>query len=217
MEFPDRICLCVGIQEISDDVYQGVDHSDSDDSDKSDSSDSEYASEEEQGRKDNNHDTSVHKESKKRPRPPPSQPQDIKMLPSATVDKTTSKSPSKMKPSTVEEKESQEKPKATQQQPPQREKASVRQDGKTTRDQYVDSDSERELVIDLGEEQGGRDRKKPKRESLPAPSSATKDPAAVKSEGGHFRLLNILQLLLSLAIPGISKCFHKCSSCERFA
>uniref|UniRef100_A0A672R1W0 Protein kinase C-binding protein 1-like n=1 Tax=Sinocyclocheilus grahami TaxID=75366 RepID=A0A672R1W0_SINGR len=38
----------LGINEMSDDVYRGVEHSDSDDSDKSDSSDSEYMSEDEQ-------------------------------------------------------------------------------------------------------------------------------------------------------------------------
>ncbi|XP_072512490.1 protein kinase C binding protein 1, like isoform X4 [Salminus brasiliensis] len=173
----------LGIQEISDDVYRGVDHSDSDDSDKSDSSDSEYASEEEHGPKDSNHDNGIHKDSKKRPRTPTSQPQDNKAHPPPTAEKTASEPPAKKKSSGVLEKEPQEKPKTTHQQPPQKEKPLAGQGGKTAKDHDLDSDSERELVIDLGEEHGGRERKKPKRETPSAPSSTAKDTAAVKPEG----------------------------------
>ncbi|KAI4873767.1 hypothetical protein NFI96_010623 [Prochilodus magdalenae] len=173
----------LGIQEISDDVYRGVDHSDSDDSDKSDSSDSEYASEEEHGPKDSNQDNGIHKESKKRLRPQTSQVQDSKTPLPDVVDKVASEPPPKKKPSSVLEKESQEKPRTTQQQQSQKEKPSAGQEGKTARNQDADSDSERELVIDLGEEQGGRDRKRPKRETPSAPSSTTKDPAVSKTEG----------------------------------
>uniref|UniRef100_A0A8B9LXG9 Protein kinase C binding protein 1, like n=1 Tax=Astyanax mexicanus TaxID=7994 RepID=A0A8B9LXG9_ASTMX len=178
----------LGIQEISDDVYRGVDHSDSDDSDKSDSSDSEYASEEEHGPKESNQDNGAHKDSKKRPRTPTSQPQDNKAAhPPPPAEKATPEPPAKKKASAVVEKElkePQEKPKTTQQQPAQKEKPSAGQSGKTARERDPDSDSERELVIDLGDEHGGRERKRPKRETPSAPSLATKDTAAVKPEGG---------------------------------
>ncbi|XP_017556428.1 protein kinase C binding protein 1, like isoform X2 [Pygocentrus nattereri] len=173
----------LGIHEISDDVYQGVDHSDSDDSDKSDSSDSEYASEEDHEPKDGNQDNGIQKESKKRLRPQSSQPQDSKAPLPATLEKAASEPPAKKKPAGVLEKEPQEKPRTAQQELPQKEKPSAGQEGKTTKNQDADSDSERELVIDLGEEQGGRERKRPKRETPSAPSSTTKDQAAVKAEG----------------------------------
>uniref|UniRef100_A0AAR2JWI8 Protein kinase C binding protein 1, like n=1 Tax=Pygocentrus nattereri TaxID=42514 RepID=A0AAR2JWI8_PYGNA len=172
----------LGIHEISDDVYQGVDHSDSDDSDKSDSSDSEYASEEDHEPKDGNQDNGIQKESKKRLRPQSSQPQDSKAPLPATLEKAASEPPAKKKPAGVLEKEPQEKPRTAQQELPQKEKPSAGQEGKTTKNQDADSDSERELVIDLGEEQGGRERKRPKRETPSAPSSTTKDQAAVKAE-----------------------------------
>uniref|UniRef100_A0A3B4BTT0 Protein kinase C binding protein 1, like n=1 Tax=Pygocentrus nattereri TaxID=42514 RepID=A0A3B4BTT0_PYGNA len=178
----------LGIHEISDDVYQGVDHSDSDDSDKSDSSDSEYASEEDHEPKDGNQDNGIQKESKKRLRPQSSQPQDSKAPLPATLEKAASEPPAKKKPAGVLEKEPQEKPRTAQQELPQKEKPSAGQEGKTTKNQDADSDSERELVIDLGEEQGGRERKRPKRETPSAPSSTTKDQAAVKAEGGQIAL-----------------------------
>ncbi|XP_066526160.1 protein kinase C binding protein 1, like isoform X3 [Hoplias malabaricus] len=173
----------LGIQEISEDAYRGVDHSDSEDSDKSDTTDSEYASEDENGPKDGNQDNGIHKECKKRPRPSPSQPQDKKTPPPAAVDKTTSEPPAKKKPASVQEKESQEKPRTAQQQTSQKEKPLAGLEGKSIKDPNVDSDSERELVIDLGEEQGGRERKRPKKETSSTPSFTTKDPANIKTEG----------------------------------
>ena len=41
-----------------------------------------------------------------------------------------------------------------------------------------DSDSERELVIDLGEDQGGKERKRNRKDT-----TAAKDPPAIKTEG----------------------------------
>uniref|UniRef100_A0A4W4HKF7 Protein kinase C binding protein 1, like n=1 Tax=Electrophorus electricus TaxID=8005 RepID=A0A4W4HKF7_ELEEL len=151
----------LGIHEISEDVYRGVEHSDSDDSDKSDSSDSEDASEEEHGPKNGNHDNGVHKESKKRPRSLSSQPQDGKGLSLVAADKAASEPP----------KESQEKARTSPQQQPQRERLSAGQEVKAAGDLEGDSDSDRELVIDLGEDHGGRERKKPK-----APSPVIKPP-----------------------------------------
>uniref|UniRef100_A0A4W4HKG2 Protein kinase C binding protein 1, like n=1 Tax=Electrophorus electricus TaxID=8005 RepID=A0A4W4HKG2_ELEEL len=162
----------LGIHEISEDVYRGVEHSDSDDSDKSDSSDSEDASEEEHGPKNGNHDNGVHKESKKRPRSLSSQPQDGKGLSLVAADKAASEPPAKKKqPTGMLEKESQEKARTSPQQQPQRERLSAGQEVKAAGDLEGDSDSDRELVIDLGEDHGGRERKKPK-----APSPVIKPP-----------------------------------------
>uniref|UniRef100_A0A8C1MBB9 Protein kinase C binding protein 1, like n=1 Tax=Cyprinus carpio TaxID=7962 RepID=A0A8C1MBB9_CYPCA len=169
----------LGINEISDVVSSGVEHSDSDDSDKSDSSDSEYMSEDEQKPKNTNHNNSVHKDSKKRPRPPSAQGQDQDADPSTAGgtpggDKKSSDPQTKEKLSGGVEKDSQEKSKPLQQ--PQKERSQPGQDARPAGSELdVDSDSERELVIDLGEEQGGREKKKAKRETPPAPISTTKD------------------------------------------
>uniref|UniRef100_A0A673LPZ7 Protein kinase C-binding protein 1-like n=1 Tax=Sinocyclocheilus rhinocerous TaxID=307959 RepID=A0A673LPZ7_9TELE len=177
----------LGINEISDDVYRGVEHSDSDDSDKSDSSDSEYMSEDEQKPKNNNHNNSVHKDSKKRPRPPSAQGQDQDAAPSTAggtpgVDKKSSDPQTKEKLSSGVEKDSQEKSKPLQQ--TQKERSQPGQDARPAGSELdVDSDSERELVIDLGEEQGGREKKKAKRETPSAPISTTKDQTGIKTDG----------------------------------
>lgn len=175
------LILCVGIDEISEDVYQGVDHSDTDDSDKSDSSDSEYASEEEQelknATKNEDHDDAVFK-NKKRPRPTASQSQNNKNQSQNATEKVASEPPLKKKASGVSEKEAQEKLRANQ----QTQKPSAGNEGKAGAGD-ADSDSERELVIDLGEEQGGKERKRPKRETSSISNSITKDNAAVKTEG----------------------------------
>ncbi|XP_048033527.1 protein kinase C binding protein 1, like isoform X5 [Megalobrama amblycephala] len=177
----------LGIDEISDDVYRGVEHSDSDDSDKSDSSDSEYMSDDEQKPKNTNHNNSVHKDSKKRPRPPSAQGQDPDAAPStagATTggDKKSSDPQTKEKISGGVEKDSQENNKPLA--PTQKERSQPGQDVRPAGPELdVDSDSERELVIDLGEEPGGREKKKAKRETPSAPVSTPKDQAGIKTDG----------------------------------
>ncbi|XP_046725352.1 protein kinase C binding protein 1, like isoform X3 [Silurus meridionalis] len=175
----------LGIDEISEDVYQGVDHSDTDDSDKSDSSDSEYASEEEpnlkNATKNEDHEDVVLK-NKKRPRPTSSQPQNNKNQSQNVTEKLASEPPLKKRTGGVSEKEGQEKPRVNQQTQSHREKPAAGREGKAgTVD--ADSDSERELVIDLGEEHGGKERKKPKKEASSLSNSTTKDNAAIKTEG----------------------------------
>ncbi|KAM9445115.1 protein kinase C binding protein 1, like isoform 2-T2 [Clarias gariepinus] len=165
----------LGIDEISE-VFQGVGHSDSDDSDKSDTSDSEYMSEEERDLKNEtkreDHEDTVFK-NKKRPRPisahPPNSKNASEML--------SPEPPLKKKDSGVPEKEAQEKPRASQQTQSHRERHSAGREGKAG---DADSDSERELVIDLGDEHGGKERKRPKREIS---NSSTKDNVIVKTEG----------------------------------
>ncbi|XP_077070298.1 protein kinase C binding protein 1, like isoform X5 [Siphateles boraxobius] len=177
----------LGIDEISDDVYRGVEHSDSDDSDKSNSSDSEYMSDDEQKPKNTNHNNSVHKDSKKRPRPPSAQGQEPDASPSTAGgttggDKKSSDPQTKEKLSGGVEKDPQEKNKPLQ--PTQKERSQPGQDVRPAGPEPdVDSDSERELVIDLDEEPGGREKKKAKRETPSAPVSTPKDQAGIKTDG----------------------------------
>uniref|UniRef100_A0A8C1VS42 Protein kinase C binding protein 1, like n=1 Tax=Cyprinus carpio TaxID=7962 RepID=A0A8C1VS42_CYPCA len=174
----------LGINEISDVVCRRVEHSDSDDSDKSDSSDSEYMSEDEQKSKNSNHNNSAHRDSKKRARPPSAQAQEQDAAPSTAGgtsggDKKSSDPQTKDKLSGGMEKDSQEKSKPLQQ--PQKERSQSGQDARPAGSEPdVDSDSERELVIDLGEEPGGREKKRAKRETPSAPISTTKDQTGIK-------------------------------------
>uniref|UniRef100_A0A3Q1G805 Zinc finger, MYND-type containing 8 n=1 Tax=Acanthochromis polyacanthus TaxID=80966 RepID=A0A3Q1G805_9TELE len=178
----------LGIDEISVDAYKGVEHSDSEDSDKSDSSDSEYASDEEQKTKDGQ-DTAPTEEPQKESSKPK-----VKDQPSPSLEgeskadvlvasesaagdtsATVSDAPTKEKINTDLEKESSEKSKAAPESPLPRDK--VKQDTKQTVP-VEDSDSERELVIDLGEEQGGKDRKRSRKDN-----STIKESTAGKPEG----------------------------------
>uniref|UniRef100_A0A8C7YX64 Zinc finger, MYND-type containing 8 n=1 Tax=Oryzias sinensis TaxID=183150 RepID=A0A8C7YX64_9TELE len=177
----------LGIDEISVDAYKGVEHSDSEDTDKSDSSESDYASDEEQNTK-GDQDTANDKEPQKEPtkvkvKDKPSENQEeskTDSLPSnepAEEDSNavTSDAPTNKKTSSFLKKESQEKPKIAQELPVPKEKSQVQHEtNHTVRGE--DSDSERELVIDLGEEQGGKERKRRKKES-------TNNKESVKTEG----------------------------------
>ncbi|XP_076608002.1 MYND-type zinc finger-containing chromatin reader ZMYND8 isoform X5 [Chaetodon auriga] len=182
----------LGIDEISVDVYKGVEHSDSEDSDKSDSSDSEYASDEEQKTKDgqeaapNDEAQREPTKSKAKDLPSPSQDKEGKAdtlvaSESAAGDSTAtgdatvtaSDAPTKEKISKDSEKDSPEKTKAPPASPGPREKAQVKEEAKQSVP-VEDSDSERELVIDLGEEQGGKDRKRSRKDNSIKESSASK-------------------------------------------
>uniref|UniRef100_A0A3Q4I0R4 Zinc finger, MYND-type containing 8 n=1 Tax=Neolamprologus brichardi TaxID=32507 RepID=A0A3Q4I0R4_NEOBR len=158
----------LGIGEISVDVYKGVEHSDSEETDKSDSSDSEYGSDEEQKTK-NEQDTAPSEEPQKEPtktnvkdQPSPSNEEegraDLLVATESAAGEasvTVSDAQTKEKTSSEVEKESPEKNKAPRESPVPREKSQVKQETKQTVP-VEDSDSERELVIDLGEEQGGK-------------------------------------------------------------
>uniref|UniRef100_UPI003AAF861D MYND-type zinc finger-containing chromatin reader ZMYND8 isoform X6 n=1 Tax=Centroberyx gerrardi TaxID=166262 RepID=UPI003AAF861D len=175
----------LGIDEISEDVYKGVEHSDSEDSDKSDSSDSEYASDEEQKPKDGQ-DAAPNVKGQKEPsktgvkdQPSPSQDKEGKPdVPVASksaagdAGATVSDPLSKERASTDSDKESPEKTKAAPASPVPREKAQVKEEVRQPMP-VEDSDSERELVIDLGEEQGGKERKRSRRDT-----TTVKEPAA---------------------------------------
>ncbi|XP_019131633.1 protein kinase C-binding protein 1-like isoform X2 [Larimichthys crocea] len=171
----------LGIDEISEDVYKGVDHSDSEDSEKSDSSDSEYLSDEEHKPKSSTQDD---KDKTERKRPKASTEGDNKEGVTGTVDKATPEPLFKDKQGTNgPDRDLQDKPRTPQSQP-LTDKAKAPEEGRAAATSVAeqDSDSERELVIDLGDEHGGRDSKRARRE----PASATKTPkdsSVAKLEG----------------------------------
>ncbi|KAJ8016265.1 hypothetical protein DPEC_G00005410 [Dallia pectoralis] len=178
----------LGIDEISEDVCKGVEHSDSEDSEKSDSSDSEYLSDEEQRLKSVANDDKDKAERESRKRPKGSAHGDDKEAVTGSREKKTSETLLKDKQGSVgPERDSQEKPRTPQAQIPT-DRSKAPEEGKaggprapTGPDQ--DSDSERELVIDLGDEQGNRDRKRARREPGAAAAKATKEPLGTKLEG----------------------------------
>ncbi|KAM7005541.1 MYND-type zinc finger-containing chromatin reader ZMYND8 isoform 7-T9 [Tautogolabrus adspersus] len=189
----------LGIDEISVDVYKGVEQSESEDSDKSDSSDSEYASDEEQKTKDGQ-DTEPNEEAQKEPtlskvkeQNPLSKDKEGKAdsptAPESSAENTSSTSQDasiKVKIGKDSEKDSSEKTEGSPTLPGPREKAQAKED---TKQPLEDSDSERELVIDLGEDQGGKDRKRSRKSNNTAKESSAsklegecKAPSAVPSQ-----------------------------------
>lgn len=183
-----HLFLCfAGIDEISVDVYKGVEHSDSEDSDKSDSSDSECGSDDEQKTKDSQ-DAAPNDEAQKEPtktkvkdQPSPSQDKESKAerlvgSESAAGDATaTASDATKEIINKDSEKESSEKTKAPPLSPGPREKSLVKEETKQSVP-VEDSDSERELVIDLGEEQGGKDKKRSRKDNTTVRESSTGKP-----------------------------------------
>nr|XP_023693868.1 protein kinase C-binding protein 1-like isoform X7 [Paramormyrops kingsleyae] len=168
----------LGIDDISEDIYRGVEHSDSEDSEKSDSSDSEYMSDEEQKVKDGQEEADKdqpEKDSRKRPRVPSQGEGESKLdVPSK---KATSEVPAaKEKPGGDADKEASEKSKMLQH-PIKKEKEGP----SCTTGLDMDSDSERELVIDLGDDQASQEHKRNKKE--PAAATTPKDPVVPKTEG----------------------------------
>ncbi|XP_067410419.1 MYND-type zinc finger-containing chromatin reader ZMYND8 isoform X3 [Emydura macquarii macquarii] len=185
----------LGINEISEDVYNAVEHSDSEDSEKSDTSDSEYISDDEQKSK-NDQDDGEDKDSgrsdkesltmKKKPKPPASAEvkEEFKST-SPGVEKTDV--PVKEKANTDSEKDFSEKGKNVQHPAKEKLKGKDETDSPTVH-LGLDSDSESELVIDLGEDHYGREGRKNKKESkepspkedivgkIPPSSSASNQP-----------------------------------------
>ncbi|XP_054554056.1 MYND-type zinc finger-containing chromatin reader ZMYND8 isoform X11 [Talpa occidentalis] len=162
----------LGINEISEDVYTAVEHSDSEDSEKSDSSDSEYISDDEQKSKNEPEDTEDKEGSRM-----DKEPSAVKKKPklSNPVDtkeelKSTSPTSEKAEPGSVKEKASPQPEKDF----PEKAKPSPhptkdKLKGKDETDSPtvhlgLDSDSESELVIDLGEDHSGREGRKNKKE-----------------------------------------------------
>ncbi|XP_038127246.1 protein kinase C-binding protein 1-like isoform X3 [Cyprinodon tularosa] len=172
----------LGINEISEDVYKDVDHSDSEDSEKSDSSDSEYLSDEEHRSKNSAQDE---KDKAERKRSKASTEGEGKEGVTVTGDKAAAAEASlKEKTGNGPERGLQDKPRTPQPQPVN-EKPKATEEGKTAAAASAeqDSDSERELVIDLGDEHGGRDSKRSRRDTSSSAAKPVKEPNAAKVEG----------------------------------
>ncbi|XP_028308336.1 protein kinase C-binding protein 1-like isoform X3 [Gouania willdenowi] len=177
----------LGIDEISEDVYKDVDHSDSEDSEKSDSSDSEYLS-------DDNHKPKNlvpdDKDKAEKKRPKVSAEGESKEGAVRTGDKGTTEPQLKEKQGGGStERDPQDKPRTPQSQPvsdkPKAAQEESRAAAAAASATEQDSDSERELVIDLGDEQGARDSKRARRDLGLNAAKTSKDSTAGKSEGKH--------------------------------
>ncbi|XP_038605844.1 protein kinase C-binding protein 1 isoform X2 [Tachyglossus aculeatus] len=162
----------LGINEISEDVYTAVEHSDSEDSEKSDTSDSEYITDDEQKSK-NEQEDGEDKESGRTDKESSTMKKKPKQSAPAEVKeelKSTSPSGEKAEPAAKEktgpdsEKDFSEKGKSLP--VPAKEKVKGKDDTDSpTVHLGLDSDSESELVIDLGEDHPGREGRRSKKES----------------------------------------------------
>ncbi|XP_078227961.1 MYND-type zinc finger-containing chromatin reader ZMYND8 isoform X23 [Callithrix jacchus] len=172
--------LNLGINEISEDVYTAVEHSDSEDSEKSDSSDSEYISDDEQKAKNEPEDAEdkegcqLDKEpSAVKKKPKPTNPVEIKEELKSTSPASEKADPAavtvKDKASPEPEKDFSEKAKPSPHPTKDKLKGKDETDSPTVH-LGLDSDSESELVIDLGEDHSGREGRKNKKEpKAPSP------------------------------------------------
>ncbi|XP_054579759.1 MYND-type zinc finger-containing chromatin reader ZMYND8 [Eptesicus fuscus] len=175
----------LGINEISEDVYTAVEHSDSEDSEKSDSSDSEYISDDEQKSKNEPEDVEdkegapMDKElAAVKSKPTLASPVEIKEeLKSASPPSEKAEPGSvKEKGSPPPEKDFSEKAKPSPHPTKDKLKGKDETDSPTVH-LGLDSDSESELVIDLGEDHSGREGRKNKKE--PKEPSPKQDVALV--------------------------------------
>ncbi|KAM8863726.1 MYND-type zinc finger-containing chromatin reader ZMYND8-like isoform 1-T3 [Spinachia spinachia] len=181
----------LGIDEISEDVYNGADHSDSDDSEKSDSSDSEYLSDEEHKPKNSTQDDH---DKGDRKRPKANAEGENKEGVTGKAGKAAPEPQLKDKQgAAVPDRGLQEKPRTPLAQPPA-DKPKAHEEARAAAAATAtaaaaaaaaeqDSDSERELVIDLGDEHGGRDSKRARREPGAAAAKTVKEPNVAKLEG----------------------------------
>ncbi|XP_062834978.1 MYND-type zinc finger-containing chromatin reader ZMYND8 isoform X2 [Anolis carolinensis] len=181
----------LGINEISEDV--AVEHSDSEDSEKSESSDSEYISDDEQKSKneqeeedkDGVRNDKENLATKKKPKPstPSEEKEEIKSS-GSVVEKTDT--PVKDKATADFDKGISEKGKNLSHPTKEKLKGKDETDSPTVH-LGLDSDSESELVIDLGEDQCGREGRKNRKEPKESPpkqeaASKTAPSSAVSSQ-----------------------------------
>ncbi|KAJ7413077.1 protein kinase C-binding protein 1 isoform X3 [Willisornis vidua] len=160
----------LGINEISEAVYTAVEHSDSEDSEKSDTSDSEYSDEDQKSKNDqedgdDKEGTRSDKESslKKKPKPP-AQNEDKEELKSTSPEAEKTEELIKEKSVSDTEKDFSEKGKSLQHPAKEKLKGKDETDSPTVH-LGLDSDSESELVIDLGDDHCPREGRKNKKES----------------------------------------------------
>ncbi|KFV44974.1 Protein kinase C-binding protein 1, partial [Gavia stellata] len=165
----------LGINEISEAVYTAVEHSDSEDSEKSDTSDSEYSDEDQKSKNDqedgeDKEGTRSDKESLslKKKAKPSAQNEDKEELKSTSPEVEKTDDPVKEKAITDTEKEFSEKGKSLQHPAKEKLKGKDETDSPTVH-LGLDSDSESELVIDLGDDHCGREGRKSKKESKDPP------------------------------------------------
>lgn len=168
----------LGINEISEDVYTAVEHSDSEDSEKSESSDSEYVSDDEQKPKNEPEDpedkegSRVDKEApaiKRKPKPTNQVEVKEEVKSNSPVGEKADPTPPKDKASPEPEKDFVEKAKPSPHPTKDKLKGKDETDSPTVH-LGLDSDSESELVIDLGEDPSGREGRKNKKEpKVPSP------------------------------------------------
>ncbi|XP_061065720.1 MYND-type zinc finger-containing chromatin reader ZMYND8 isoform X16 [Eubalaena glacialis] len=163
----------LGINEISEDVYTAVEHSDSEDSEKSDSSGSDSISDEEQRSKnepedaEDKEDARMDKEPsavKKKPKlaNPMETKEELKVSTSPASDKAD---PGLVKEKTSPQPEKDFSDKAKPSPHPTKDKLKGKDETDSpTVHLGLDSDSESELVIDLGEDHSGREGRKNKKE-----------------------------------------------------
>ncbi|KAG8567486.1 hypothetical protein GDO81_013650 [Engystomops pustulosus] len=159
----------LGINEIPDDAYATVEHSDSEESEKTDSSDSEYGSDEEQKSKNEQEEEEKEKEfstssSIKRKYKPsiPAEIKDESKIAKTTTDKADNIGKEKL--ACTVDKDVPDKCKSLSHPAKEKLKGKDETDSPTVH-LGLDSDSESELVIDLGEDSTGREGRKAKKDA----------------------------------------------------
>ncbi|KAG8447063.1 hypothetical protein GDO86_014493 [Hymenochirus boettgeri] len=205
----------LGINEISEDGYTAVEHSDSEESEKTDSSDSEYVSDEEQKAKNDEEEREQKDNVKVEKESTASSLSSLKKKPKLTSvadikDETKSASAPTVKAETAaKDKITPERPKeAVEKSKTATHSAKEKLKGKDETDSPtvhlgLDSDSESELVIDLGEDQAGRESRKHKKESKEsqAKHQESKSPASSNSSNQTTTEAPILTRSASQAVP----------------
>ncbi|XP_008825674.1 protein kinase C-binding protein 1 isoform X19 [Nannospalax galili] len=170
----------LGINEISEDVYTAVEHSDSEDSEKSESSDSEYASDDGPKSKNEPEDPEDKEAPAAKKKPKPANPVEVKeeLKSNSPASEKADMVPAKDKASPEPEKDFTEKAKPSPHPTKDKLKGKDETDSPTVH-LGLDSDSESELVIDLGEDPSGREGRKTKKEpkeTLPKQDALGKAP-----------------------------------------
>ncbi|XP_063814987.1 MYND-type zinc finger-containing chromatin reader ZMYND8 isoform X7 [Pseudophryne corroboree] len=204
----------LGINEIPDDAYAAVEHSDSEESEKTDSSDSEYVSDEEQKPK-NERDEDVKESVKVEKEVSASSSLKKKVKPSILAEvkdeaKSTSSATEKAETPVKEKAASAVAKDVPDKSKPVPHTAKEKQPGKDETDSPtvhlgLDSDSESELVIDLGEDHSGREGRKAKKEAkeTPAKHPETKVSAAANASSQPPAEAPIMTRSAAQAVPAV--------------
>ncbi|KAM3923507.1 MYND-type zinc finger-containing chromatin reader ZMYND8 isoform 3-T3 [Leptodactylus fuscus] len=203
----------LGINEISDDAYATVEHSDSEESEKTDSSDSEYGSDEEsksKNEKDEEDKESVKEKEtsplssvKKKSKPSiPAETKDESNTATAAGDKVDSVGKEKL--GCPVDKDVPDKSKSLPHSAKEKLKGKDETDSPTVH-LGLDSDSESELVIDLGEDNSGREGRKAKKDAkiMAAKRPEIKSPPLVNASSQATVETPIMTRSASQAAPAV--------------